>query len=182
MLTVPNVITVARTLLIPVIAYFVSERSYAVALLLFVAAALGDGLDGFIARRFNQISRFGAVLDPIADKLTLLAMVLLLAWQLLIPAWLAAAIVARDLIIVSGALAYRLLIGPLRIAPTLLSKLNTLLEFVLVAVVLAGAAGWVDVRAWVSLLFLVVFLTVALSGINYVWVWAWKAAKAARRG
>lgn len=181
MLTVPNVITVLRMLLIPFIVYLLFERRYGAALLLFAAAGVGDLLDGFIARRFKQISRFGAVLDPIADKLTLLAAVVVLAWQSLMPAWLAAAIVARDLIIVAGALAYRLLIGPVRIAPTLLSKLNTLLEFVLVAVILANAAGWVNARAWVSPLFVLVLFTVALSGINYVWAWGWKAAEAARR-
>jgi cardiolipin synthase len=181
MMTVPNLITLLRVLLIPLLVYFLAKRGYGSALLVFVAAALSDLLDGFIARRFKQISSLGAALDPVADKLMMLAAVILLASQGLLPVWLAVAIVVRDIVIVSGAAAYRWLISQVEIAPTLLSKLNTFLEFCIVSAVLASAAGLVDLQAWLPPFFVMVFLTVTVSGLHYVWVWGRKAARNARR-
>jgi cardiolipin synthase (CMP-forming) len=123
----------------------------------------------------------GAALDPVADKLMMLAAVILLASQGLVPVWLAVAIVMRDIVIVSEAVAYRWLISQVKIAPTLFSKLNTFLEFCVVFAVLASAAGLVDLRAWLPPFFVMVFLTVTVSGLHYVWVWGRKAARNARR-
>lgn len=182
MLTVPNIITLLRVLLVPVIVVLVVERSYGAALAVFLLSALSDLLDGVIARRFNRMSRFGALLDPIADKLTMLAAVIVLTWQDLLPLWLATAIVMRDVVIVGGALAYHLLFGRVEMAPSLLSKLNTLLEFALVCMVLAAAAGHAAVRPGLAPAFVLVFLTVTASGLHYVWEWSRRAARQARRG
>jgi len=181
MLNVPNVITVARILLVPWIAWFTHEREYGSALWLFMAAAASDLVDGLIARRFNLRTRFGAIADPLADKMAMLTVTLLLAWQGWLPWWLAAAIVARDVVIVGGALAYHVLVGQLEIAPTWLSKFNTVLEFALLATLLATGAGYVDGEPWLPALMWVVLATVAGSGAQYVWIWGSRAAARAGR-
>jgi cardiolipin synthase len=145
-----------------------------------MAAAFSDFADGVIARHYRLVSEFGARLDPIADKLTMFIATVLLAWQGLLPLWLAAAIVLRDIVIAGGAIAYRLLVGHVAMEPTWLSKINTALEFAALAGVLAHAATLIDGSAWLPALFAVVFVTVTASGAQYVWVWGRKAAAAGR--
>jgi cardiolipin synthase len=172
---VPNVITVVRGVLIPVIGALLLQERYVEAFWTLVASALSDLVDGQIARRFNARSRFGAIADPVADKLTMLTVTLLLAWQGLIPVWLATAIVIRDVVIVGGALAYHRFFGHVEVAPTWLSKLNTAFEFVMLAAVIADAAALLDDRAMLPLLFAAVFATVVTSGVQYVWIWGRRA-------
>ena len=172
---VPNMITVVRGLLIPVIGALLLQERYVEAFWTLVASALSDLVDGQIARRFNARSRFGAIADPIADKLTMLTVTLLLAWQGLLPVWLATAMVLRDVVIVGGAVAYHRLFGHVEMTPTWLSKLNTALEFVMLAAVIADAAALVDDRAMLPLLFAAVLLSVATSGVQYVWIWGRRA-------
>ncbi len=172
---VPNVITVIRGLLIPVIGTLLLGERYVEAFWTLLASALSDLIDGQIARRFNARTRFGAIADPVADKLTMLTVTLALAWQGLLPPWLAAAVVTRDIVIVSGALLYHRLFGPVEMAPTWLSKLNTALEFVVLAAVIADAAAMLDAGAMLPLLFALVFATVFASGVQYVWIWGRRA-------
>ncbi|MDR2239350.1 MAG: CDP-alcohol phosphatidyltransferase family protein [Zoogloeaceae bacterium] len=179
MFTLPNIITIVRILLIPAIAFLLLDHDYKLAFAVFIAAAAGDWLDGFLARRLNQISQFGAVLDPVADKMTMMTVALLQAAQGMLPVWLAVAIVLRDAIIVAGAIAYRFVVGHIEMAPTRLSKINTLLEFGVLALVLAEAGKLVEADAWLTPLFLLLFASVLISGAHYVWVW-WK--KGAERG
>jgi cardiolipin synthase len=181
-LNIPNIITVARVLLVPVLIHFLLGQDYAAALLVFAVAAVSDAVDGFLARRFNQFTRFGAVMDPIADKAILLSAVVVLGWSGLLPPWLAAAIVARDLLIVGGALAYHWLAGSVDMAPSLLSKLNTFLQFGLICLIMANAAGIFDIPDWLPALFLLVLLSTAASGMHYVWVWGRKAAQLSHKG
>jgi cardiolipin synthase (CMP-forming) len=107
---------------------------------------------------------------------------LLLTLQDWLPWWFTLAAVARDVLIVGGALAYHVLIGNLDVAPSRLSKLNTALEFLLLASTLAIAAGHVDAHAWWDVLVLTTLATVVLSGAHYVLVWGRKAARARRHG
>jgi cardiolipin synthase len=181
MLNIPNAITITRLVLVPVMGYFLAAGAYSIALIVFLVAAFTDLIDGYIARAFGLVSAFGATLDPIADKLSMLVATVLLAWQGLIPLWLAAAIVARDVIIVGGVLAYRLAIGPVKMAPTLLSKANTFVEFATLLLVMAHAAGWIDVGTLFPPVFLFVLATVVASGAQYAWIWGRKAVLARRR-
>lgn len=176
----PNAITVLRAALIPLLAWLLLERDYGSAFLLFIALGVSDLVDGVIARRFNLRTRFGAIADPLADKLAMLTAVLLLAQQSWLPWWFAALVIGRDLVIVSGALAYHLLIGPVEMAPSRLSKLNTALEFVYLACVLAFAAGHFDEGPWYPALLYITTATVIASGAMYVTVWGRKAAAARR--
>jgi len=181
MLNVPNAITVARLILVPVTAYFLIIGAYGIALIVFLTAAVTDLIDGFIARTFRITSTLGATLDPIADKLNMFVATVLLAWQGLMPIWLAIAIVARDIVIVGGALAYRLAVGHVEMVPTKLPKVNTFIEFSALLLVMATAAGVVEIGAWLSAVFLLVLATVLASGGQYVWVWGRKAALERRR-
>jgi cardiolipin synthase len=174
MMNVPNALTLLRLALIPIVAYALIGHAYAIALPLFLVAALTDLADGYIARRFAQTTRLGAMLDPIADKLNMLVATILLASQRLLPWWLAVAVVGRDVFIVLGALAYRLTIGHLDIAPTMLSKINTVLEFAVLLLVMAAAARWIDASA-LQPAFVLVFATVVASGVQYAWMWGRKA-------
>jgi cardiolipin synthase len=177
---IPNIITVFRVFLIPALAWLLVERNYAGALTVFAIAAVSDFFDGVIARRFGFMTEFGARLDPIADKLTMLVTTVMLAAQGWVPVWLAATIVLRDVTIVSGAVAYHMMVGRIAISPTWLSKLNTALEFVTLTLVLADAASAADFRTWLPALFALVLVTVLASGAQYVWVWSRKAKEDAR--
>jgi cardiolipin synthase len=176
----PNAITVLRAALIPWLAWLLLERNYAAAFLLFVASALSDLADGWIARRWNLRTRFGAIADPLADKLTMLTVVMLLAMHGWLPWWFAVLVVGRDVLIVSGAAAYHFAIGEVEVAPTWISKLNTALEFIFLAGVLALAAGHLGDGPWYPALLYVTSATVIASGASYVTVWS-RRAIAARR-
>lgn len=180
---VPNLITALRFVLIPVLALLLSEQRYATAFAVFLLSAASDLADGMIARHWNARTRFGAVADPLADKLTMLTVTLVLAAQSLLPLWLAVAIVARDLVIVAGAVTFHFVVGRVDIAPTWLSKFNTVLEFGVLAAVLADAARVVELSAVLPALFVLVLATLIGSGLQYVWVWgrrAWRARRPAR--
>jgi cardiolipin synthase len=172
---VPNALTLLRFLLIPVLVVVLSQRSYGATVAVFFVSALSDFADGVIARRWNARTRFGAIADPLADKLTMLTVTLTLAAQGLLPLWLVAAIVVRDAVIVGGGLAYHYMVGRYDMAPTLLSKLNTALEFLTLAAVLGSAAGIAGTGAATPALFALLMATILASGTQYVWVWGRRA-------
>lgn len=178
---VPNTITLLRVALILPLAALLRQGEFGIALALFIVSALSDLADGLIARRWNLRTRFGAIADPVADKLTMLTVTLLLAFDGRLPWWLAAAVVTRDVVIVGGALAYHYLIGTVEMAPSAVSKLNTALEFLLLASVLAIGAGFVDGGMWVTVLTLATFVTIVWSGTHYVLVWGRRAVQVRRR-
>ncbi len=172
---VPNALTLLRFLLIPVLVYLILHRDYQGAFAALFVSALSDFADGVIARAWSARTRLGAIADPVVDKLTMLAVTLSLAVQGLLPLWLLAAIVGRDLLIVSGALAYRYIVGRIDMSPTLLSKFNTLLEFVSLAIVIGNAADFVRAEAVLPTLFALLAATIVASGGQYVWVWGRRA-------
>jgi cardiolipin synthase len=176
----PNLITALRFVLIPVLVLLLIEHCYVEAFAVFVVSALSDLADGVIARRWNARTRLGAIADPLADKLTMLAVTLVLAAQALIPLWLALAIVARDLLIVAGAVAFHFVVGRVDMAPSRLSKFNTVLEFSVLSALLADAARVIEVTALLPPLFVLVTATIVGSGVQYVWVWGRRAWRARR--
>jgi len=174
-LTAPNLITFARLLLVPVMVWLLLEGRYATALVVFVGAAASDVLDGYLARRFHQQSYVGAVLDPAADKLMILSTAGTLTWLELLPIWVAIAVIARDVVIVLGFLAYRWLRGKVEMRPTWLGKANTGLVFGVFTLVLAQAAWLIDLGRWLLVAHVVLVGTIVASGLHYVWVWSAKA-------
>ncbi len=177
-LTLPTWITLLRFLLVPLLVGLLVLQHWLPALLVFMLAGASDWLDGYLARRLNLQSEIGALLDPLADKAMMLAASGMLLWLGLIPLWLAAAIILRDVLIVSGGVMYHWHVGPVEIAPTRLGKLNTLFEFTLLTVVLLQQAmtqEWGLLPAYVLLL-----CSILLSGGHYVWLWAGKAHRQRR--
>ncbi len=172
-----NAITLLRLCLVPALAYFLLQGEHPLAFWAFVVAAASDALDGFVARRFDQRTSIGAVLDPMADKLLIFATVLGLAWIHVLPLWLAALMLGRDFVIVVGAVSYRLAIGPYHMQPTVLGKTCTFFQFTLLVLLLADAAGYVDAEPARVPLFALVALFTVLSGAHYVWLWGRKAAR-----
>lgn len=176
----PNLITVLRILLVAPLAVAVLEGSYGTALLLFTVAGLSDGVDGFLAKRFGWESRLGAVLDPLADKLLLVVCYVLLGLKAALPIWLVAVVLLRDLVIVIGGIAYHLHVGYVQMAPTVISKLNTVLQVALVVIVMFSLWRAPLVPDLRDPLIYTVFASTVLSGLNYVWVWGRRAYLNAR--
>jgi cardiolipin synthase len=171
----PNLICLIRLVLIWPIVVALHKGQYAAALALFIVAALSDGLDGYLAKRFNWTSELGKFLDPVADKLLLVIVFVQAAWLGLVPWWLTAAVVARDVLIGLGALTYRLWFGPLRGRPTLLSKVNTAAQLLYVMLVLLNATWRVPPREVLDACALIVLTTTVLSGAHYVMVFTRRA-------
>lgn len=180
----PNLISVLRILLVGPVAWCLLTQRYAEALLLFVVAGISDGIDGYLAKRFSWQSRLGSILDPLADKLLLVTTYLVLAWLEVLPMWLMAAVVARDIVVVGGALAFHWLVGRYAMAPSLVSKANTVAQIVL-AVAAVASLSVLPVPPWMlDGMIMVVFATTLLSGADYVWTWgsrAYRTRGAARR-
>lgn len=176
---VPNVLTGLRVLAAPLLAWFLMRGQYDYALYTFILAAITDALDGFIARHFNQYTEFGAALDPLADKLITLTCMLILTIQGLVPLWLTLAMVVRDSVIVAGAFAYHHLFGEIDIHPTRLGKLHTVMAFTLFILVMAQQAHLIAMADWLMPAFLAVLLSCLASMMQYVVLWARKAARAA---
>ena len=172
---IPNAITVVRILLIGPVLLLIFAGQYTLALLLFVLAGFSDGLDGYLAKRFGWHTRLGALLDPIADKLLIAGLFLTLTSVGYIPVWLTAVVVGRDLVILGGAAAYNFLIGPVPGEPTMISKINTALMLLFVTLVLCQLSfGWPD-SVVLTVTGAATFVTVVVSGVDYVLAWSRRA-------
>ena len=167
-ISIPNILTVLRILLIPLLVIFLIKGQMLEALLVFAVAGVSDGLDGFIARYFNQRTDLGAYLDPVADKLLLMSAYVTMAELTLIPAWLAVIVISRDVIIVMGVLLLRLIGVSYEIKPSLVSKLTTLVQLLTVFLVLLNTIFERHelLREWYF--WLTAALT-AVSGLHYVY-------------
>jgi cardiolipin synthase (CMP-forming) len=168
----PNIISSLRILLIVPIAIMLAEYRFIITLWLFGAAAVSDGVDGFLAKRFGWQTQLGGMLDPIADKLMLATAFVMLAVLGLIPRWLAAVVIARDCIIVLGAICYRVLLGPIEARPSLISKLNTLCQMLFILTVIGERQFSWPTSSTTTALGALVFVTVVVSGIDYVLVYS----------
>jgi len=164
----PNLICLIRLALIWPILTSLRASEYRMALALFIIAAASDGVDGYLAKRFNWTSELGKFLDPLADKLLLVTVFVEAAWLGLVPWWLTAAVVARDVMIGLGAVIFRLWFGPLHGRPTRFSKVNTGAQLLYVTLVLLNAAFGVPPREVLAALALVTLATTVLSGLHYL--------------
>jgi len=187
--TIPNLLSLFRMGLIPLFVILVVNGDLRKALLVFVVAGVTDALDGFIARFWHQQSPLGAYLDPIADKLLLTTAYVMLSIPSLnhgtvIPAWITILVIARDVLMVSVALVLYLAAGVKRFPPSVLSKVNTILQVAAVVLVLI-AGSFPDLRsielAADTTLYLVAGLTVA-SGLHYIYLYSHKKVREELRG
>lgn len=165
----PNLICLLRIALVWPVARALVEENYGLALLLFVVAAVSDGLDGYLAKRFGWTSEVGKVIDPLADKLLLVTVFITAAWHDLVPWWIAAAAISRDVMIGLGALIFRLWFGPLKGRPTIISKINTLFQLGYIAAVMLVAAVGILPQDIVDALAYIMFVTTVLSGADYLY-------------
>jgi cardiolipin synthase len=136
-LNIPNLITLGRVILVPVVFWLLVSGQTQLAFFAFVLAGVSDAVDGFIAKRFGLTTELGAYLDPLADKLLIVSIFLALGVKGALPSWLVIAVVSRDILIVLGVMLSWLLDHPVRIAPLVVSKANTLAQIVLAGTVLA---------------------------------------------
>lgn len=168
---IPNAISIMRILLIlPILLLFVNNE-FGWALGLFVIAGLSDGIDGYIAKKYDWNTRLGAFLDPAGDKLLVAWSFGTLAYLGHLPVWLAVVVIARDVVIVAGSFLYHYLVQRLEGNPTFISKMNTALEFAFLIFVMSRAGfGWPD-QITITVVGAAVLVTVVVSGYDYVSNW-----------
>ena len=170
-MTIPNFITIGRFFMVPLVVWSLLNMQYPAAFACFLIAGISDGVDGFIARHFDQRSNLGAWLDPAADKLLLVSVYLMLGWLGELPSWLVVLVVSRDGLIVGAIILSSVMGTMVEMKPLLVSKANTFMQIALAALVLAELA-WIGQLKTVReiMVFVTAFLTLA-SGIAYVRSW-----------
>jgi cardiolipin synthase len=171
----PNIICILRIALVWPIAAALADREYLIALALFIVAGLSDGVDGYLAKRFNWTSDLGKFLDPLADKSLLVTVFVEAAWLGLAPWWLTSAVVARDVLIGLGAMVFRLWFGPLRGRPTISSKVNTAMQLLYPVAMLVNAAMNFPPHEVLDALAILVLITTVFSGLNYMAIFTRRA-------
>lgn len=170
-MTIPNLITIGRLVLVPVIIVLIIQGNWVPALFLFVTAGISDAVDGLLAKRYGMASELGAYLDPIADKALLVSIYVSLAIVGVLPAWITVLVVSRDVMIVSAIILSWLMERPVDINPLLVSKLNTTAQIAFAAIVLLSKAFGMDLGgAELVGLVIVAALTVASMGA-YLALW-----------
>lgn len=163
-----NLLTASRLVCAAPLAVLVLHDRFELAFWLFLAAALTDVADGYVAKRWARPSRIGAALDPVADKLLVGSLFLVLARDELVPEWLVALAVGRDVMLVVGAVILRSRLARFRIEPLVIGKISTFLQLVLLGFVLGGAAGIAEVDRVVELLVVAVAVVTLASAAAYV--------------
>jgi len=168
----PNLITVGRLLCVPIEVYLLIEAAYMAALALFVVMVFSDGLDGYLAKRNDQVTELGAMLDPLADKALLVSVFITLGLRQDLPTWLVVFVVFRDLFILGGVIVLFLLQVKVRMHPLLVSKINTGVQMMLVVLILAELSLKVDFDFLPNLMIYLAAATTAISGGAYIVSWA----------
>lgn len=172
---IPNLISAFRIVLVIPVIYMLLQQQFLYALILFAIAGISDAVDGYIARRFNWMTRLGGILDPLADKLLQVCCYITLAFIALIPVWLVIVVVLRDVIIVAGGMLYHYRFERFHAEPMLISKINTFMQIMLVILVVFNAAFNALPEAVLDILILSVLMTTVISGVSYIVIWGRRA-------
>ena len=168
---IPNLLTLLRISLVPVLILLLNNQSYTMALWVFMLAGLTDGLDGLIARRYGYFTQLGAVLDPLADKFLLLSSFVMLTVAGDLPFWLLIIVAFRELIIITGVMLLTILYDHFEMKPIISSKVNTFMQIMLVILVLVERAEILNLSGLISVLIWIVTMTTIISGFQYVLEW-----------
>ncbi len=170
-MSIPNLITLGRILLVPVVVWAISSGAMWIAFVLFLGAGVSDAVDGYLAKRFHMTTELGAYLDPLADKALIVSIYIALGINGLIPGWLVILVVSRDIMIV-GAVMLSWLVGiPVKVKPLLVSKLNTVAQIAFACVVL-GTLGFAYPMPTLSLILMAVVAALTLLSVAaYVAEW-----------
>lgn len=176
--TLPNLLTVFRMVLIPIFVSLLFYQRFLLALVVFIAAGITDGLDGLLARRFHQQSQLGTILDPIADKLMLVTAFVVLSMRsvfpqplpkhLPVPFWVTVAAISRDVFIIVGAAAINMMTGFRGFRPSLLGKINTTVQIIAIAAIIFAASVPRGTGYYLPTIYTTVFTFAILSGAHYV--------------
>jgi cardiolipin synthase len=178
--TLPNLLTMFRMALIPVFVSFLFYQNFLAALAVFIIAGATDGLDGLLARRFDQRSQLGTILDPIADKLLLVTSFVVLSLpsispqqeppsHLPVPFWVTAAVISRDIFIIVGAAAINIVTGFRRFRPSWLGKVNTTVQILAIVAILISASIPSKISGYyLPTIYALVFALAIISGVHYV--------------
>lgn len=171
----PNFITLARLLAVPVTVYLLLQASYAGAFWIFIAAGVSDALDGYLAKRLKLESEIGAYLDPLADKALIVSIYVTLGHLGHIAVWLVILVVFRDLLIIGGAILFHTITQSLKMDPLFVSKVNTSAQITLAGLVLGELGLGVPLGGLTEALVYLVGATTLISGGAYVVKWGWMA-------
>ena len=170
-MTIPNLITIGRLFLVPLVIVMIINANWDAAFILFVVAGISDAVDGFLAKRCGMASELGAWLDPVADKALIVSIYITLAVVGAVPVWLVVLVVARDLMIVAAVILSWLLDKPLTIAPIVVSKLNTAAQIGFAALALGSRAFGIELGALALACELLVALLTVASMTAYLGFW-----------
>lgn len=170
--TIANLLTILRLILIPFFVTCIFYQRFLLALMIFFTAAITDGLDGLVARAFNQKTPLGEILDPMADKLLLVTAFIVLSlprFTLLspLPFWLTAAVISRDVFIVLGALVINIVTGFSQFRPSVPGKINTLVQVVTIVLFLTANVTHL-LEEWLSIVYLLALGMTIFSGLHYL--------------
>src|SRR5438105_11297518 len=170
-LSIPNLITLGRILLVPVVVWAITAGEMRIAFVLFLAAGITDAIDGFLAKRFGMATELGAYLDPLADKAMLVSIYVALGIAEAVPGWLVILVVSRDIMIVSAVILSWVVDKPIALKPLLVSKLNTVAQIVLALLVIAALGFDFDAQVAIAGLTGLVAALTSLSVVFYVAEW-----------
>ncbi len=170
-LHIPNIITVFRIFLVPMVIWLMLDGLMQTAFLLFIVAGMSDGLDGFLAKRFGWETELGAYLDPLADKALLVSIYVVLGQFSHLPVWLVITVVSRDILIIGAILLSMLLARPVPMRPLMISKTNTVGQIVLAAMVLGDLGFELGLEKIVAVLVWVIGGLTILSAATYLVNW-----------
>lgn len=172
---IPNIITVLRLIIVVPFLYCLLNSQYLCAFYLFTVAGLSDGIDGYLARQFNWISEFGSFADPLADKILMLSSFVALGYMGVIPSWLMVLVICRDLVIMMGVSCWYWLFRKIDFEPTIISKINTALQILLIFLLLYELAYQLLPDLVITVAMMSMIATTIISFAHYVWVWSVKA-------
>jgi cardiolipin synthase len=170
-LNIPNLITLGRILLVPVVVWAIAAGEMRFAFLLFMVAAISDAVDGFLAKRLNMTSELGAYLDPLADKVLIVSIYATLGITGIIPRWIVILVVSRDIMIVGAVMLSWLVDKPITVKPLMVSKLNTAAQIIYACLVLASFGFGFDAGWLLTLAMALVTVLTLLSVGFYVAEW-----------
>jgi len=170
-MTLPNLITIARLILVPVVIAMIGWGQWLAAFVLFAVAGISDAIDGFLARRFGMQSELGAYLDPLADKALLISIYVSLAVVGVLPGWVAILVVFRDIMILMAVVLSWLMARPLAIRPLWISKMTTVAQIGFAGLVLGTRAFGLDLAVVHDLALTAVALLTLLSAGAYLALW-----------
>lgn len=170
-MTIPNLITIARLIIVPIVIVMIMQGEWGWAFTLFVVAGISDGVDGYLARRLDMRTEFGAYIDPLADKALLVSIYVMLPIIGVLPGWLAIVVVSRDLMIIAAIMVSWLMGRPVAIKPLAISKLNTAVQIGFAALILGKKAFGFELNAFDTVLMWVVAALTVASVAAYLGKW-----------